>query len=352
MTSRPKLSAFIVSEATPVELARQWAAIEPRLQSRRHRMLPLALALAGAAAVAIVAILVQPAPPKQISTNRYERVTLALDDGSRMQLRPATAVNLLRQGRREVRLQVLRGAARFEVHPDPARRFVVTAAGVDVVVTGTAFSVELEGPAGATRVSVERGEVEVHPRGEARALARVHAGETWPPRAAPKSAPPAPAEAPPSPVAPAAKATKPAVPVAAPGPPPTVSRPEPTDPRQLLEEANRARRGGDVARAASLLETLRVRHPRDARAALATFELGRLRMNALGDLPGAVQALKQSIALAPAGVFREDAEACLATAYARMHDGSRCELARRRYLERYPEGTHSAEMSALACPGR
>jgi hypothetical protein len=98
-----------------------------------------------------------------------------------------------------------------------------------------------------------------------------------------------------------------------------------------------------------LLETLRVRFPRDPRAALASFELGRLRMELLGDLPGAVSALKQSIALAPSGVFREDADACLATAYARMRDHARCEEARRTYLARYPEGTHAAEMSALAC---
>jgi hypothetical protein len=348
MTSKPKLSSFIVAEATEAELARQWAAIEYRLEPRRHRLLPLALALAGVAAVAIAYLLVQPVPPKQVSTRPNERVTLALDDGSRMQLRPASAVNLLRQRRREVHLQVLRGSARFEVRPNPARRFVVTAAGVDVVVTGTAFSVELEGAAGTTRVSVERGVVEVHPRGEVRVLARVHAGEAWP--AARTVVPRAPAETPPA--APADQATKPSVPVAVPAAPAIARRPEPTDPRQLLEEANAARRNGDVARAASLLEILRVRHPSDARAALATFELGRLRMNALGDLPGAVQALKQSIALAPSGVFREDAEACLATAYARMRDRARCVQARQRYLERYPEGTHNAEMSALACPGR
>jgi tetratricopeptide (TPR) repeat protein len=123
----------------------------------------------------------------------------------------------------------------------------------------------------------------------------------------------------------------------------------PTDSRQLLEQANAARRIGDVAQAASLFETLRVRYPRDPRAALASFELGRLRLDVLGDPPGAVQALKQSIALAPSGVFREDAEACLATAYARMRDHPRCELARRAYLDRYPEGTHATEMSALVC---
>jgi hypothetical protein len=32
-----------------------------------------------------------------------------------------------------------------------------------------------------------------------------------------------------------------------------------------------------------------------------------------------------------------------------MRDHPRCELARRAYLDRYPEGTHATEMSALVC---
>jgi transmembrane sensor len=258
-----------------------------------------------------------------------------------MRLAPRSEVSLADERAGLVRWQVLRGAARFEVRPDAARRFYVAAAGIEVLVTGTAFTVELAG--GAPRVSVERGEVEVHPRHEARLLARLRAGESWPPRLAPAeaAAPPPPSESP----APAR-----AEPVAAPSAPSTSSpRPAPVDARRLLEQANAARRSGDFAQAAALFESLGARYPRDPRAALAAFELGRLRLDALGDLPGAVQALKQSIALAPQGVFREDAQACLATAFARLRDHSRCESARRAYLERYPEGMHAAAVSALDC---
>jgi hypothetical protein len=132
----------------------------------------------------------------------------------------------------------------------------------------------------------------------------------------------------------------------------SAARPFAANPRQLLEQANAARRSGDVAQAAAAFETLRSRYPRDARAALASFELGRLRMDALGDLPGAVEALRHSIALAPGGVVREDADACLATALARLRAPSRCENARQAYLQRYPKGTHAAEMSALDCGAR
>ena len=352
MTPKPDLASYLVTEATPEDLSQQWAAIEPRL-ARRPRSpwsLPLSLAFVSATALLFVVRTSHQRTPEHTWTSQGSPLTLALDDGSHLQLRPDSHVSLLRQRNGEVRLQVVHGGARFEVRPDPARRFQVTAAGIDVVVTGTAFSVELE--SGLPRVSVERGEVEIHPQGEARLLARLRADETWPAR-------PAPSEAPVPSTAAQPLDTRPAAPSAA----PVAAQPSassgrrsvpaaPADSRQLLEQANAARRSGDVAQAAELLETLRVRYPRDPRAALASFELGRLRLDVLGDLPGAVQALRQSIALAPSGVFREDAEACLATAYARMRDRPRCELARRTYLERYPEGTHAAELSALVCGPR
>jgi hypothetical protein len=339
MTPKPNLSAYIVAEAATEEIARQWAAIAPRLAPpprRRLLSLSLGVALAGTTAAAVVLLATRGAPPPRNWTSQSAPMRLALDDGSRLELRPGSDISLLRQHKDEVALQLVRGAARFEVRHDPARRFQVVAAAVDVVVTGTAFTVELEGGQGAARVSVERGAVEVLARGDGHLLAHLRAGETWPPRPVPLAEPPAEPQTA-APVAP---------PVAAPA---VGRRPLPADARQLLEQANAARRSGDVAQAAALFEALGARYPRDARAALASFELGRLRMEALGDLPGAVQALKNSIALAPSGVFREDAEACLANAYARMRDQSRCEHARQSYLRRYPEGTHAAELAALDC---
>jgi tetratricopeptide (TPR) repeat protein len=337
MTPEPRLAAHIVAEATPAEMAQQWQKIEARIAPRKLRRPWLPLALAGTAAALVAIVLAHRATPERAFTSSATSLPVALADGSRLVLAPRSQVNLLGQHKDEVRLRLLRGSARFDVRHDPGRRFQVEAADLDVVVTGTAFSVAIEGREGTARVAVERGEVEVHPHGEARLLARLHAGESWPERPAP---PPALASAPAEPVAPAAAAA------------PAPRRQAPSDPRLLLEQANAARRSGDVQQAAALLEALRVRHPRDPRAALATFELGRLRLDALGDLPGAVQALQQSIALAPAGVFREDAEACLATAYARMRDRPRCEQARQVYLGRYPAGTHAAEVTALKCAER
>ena len=90
-------------------------------------------------------------------------------------------------------------------------------------------------------------------------------------------------------------------------------------------------------------------HPRDPRAGLAAFELGRLRMDRLGDMPGAVVALQQAVALAPGAELREDALARLVAASAAAHDRAGCARARTRYLTEYPTGVHHRTVSAAAC---
>lgn len=93
--------------------------------------------------------------------------------------------------------------------------------------------------------------------------------------------------------------------------------------------------------AAAALDMLRRRYRRDPRAALAAFELGRLRLDTLGDAPGAVEALADAISLSPRGPLREDAEArrVEALAAARSPD---CAAARDAFLEHYPRGVHRA----------
>lgn len=351
MTPEPNLKAHLVGDATAEQMAEQWRHIEARLERRpRRRWVWPSLAFAGATAgLVLLAWTLRPLPAPRAWQSQDENLEVALADGSRVEVRPRSHLGLVGERPGETRLRLLRGSARFQARHDPARRFSVTAADVEVLVTGTVFSVALEEGKRA-RVSVEQGEVEVRPAGQARLLASLRAGESWPPES---FARPEPALSPPGGGVPAVAAgeqpaTRSSATPASLGP----RRPMPSDPRVLLEEANLARRNGDVERAAVLLESLSMRHPRDPRAALATFELGRLRLDALADPAGAVAALKHSIALAPAGVFREDAEACLATAYARVGDRRRCEQARQTYLGHYPEGVHAAAMAALACGAR
>jgi transmembrane sensor len=105
--------------------------------SRRWRATAGAL-LAAAAVVVFVVVLA--GRPREIATRTAERQTIALDDGSRVELNARTSLAVdLRRGERRVRL--VRGEAWFAVAKDPMRPFVVeTPAGV-VRVTGTEFDV-------------------------------------------------------------------------------------------------------------------------------------------------------------------------------------------------------------------
>jgi hypothetical protein len=167
---------------------------------------------------------------------------------------------------------------------------------------------------------------------------------------APGDVPPAPTARVPAPV-PSAVPEESSAPV--PSTVPTTERtaaaaPTAPGPRELLETANAARLAGHPRDAAQAFDALRSRYRGDPRAGLAAFELGRLRLDSLGDPAGAVEAFADAMALSPGAGFREDAEARRVEALDRMHDG-RCRAARQTYLARYPSGLHAAAVGAR-CP--
>jgi transmembrane sensor len=296
----------------------------------------------------------------------WERATLqtasdsldvALHDGSRIQLLKETRLALAEAEATAVEIALERGRVDCDVVPNPARRFVVRAAGVEVRVTGTRFSVERQGS--RISVTVDRGSVEIGRHDDATPLRRLSAGERWSLDTSEAHALREPVQAP-EPLEPK--------PSSVPDPTPTslearkqdsltdrgaASEPDPAKPmdlsaKQLLERANQARRDGDARAAAQDYQLLLNRFPGDGRAGLSAFELGRLRMDRLGDLPGAVEALKRAVQLAPGSGFREDAMARLVTAYQRTGQTSACKQARERYLSAYPSGVH-AQKVARAC---
>jgi transmembrane sensor len=124
-------------------------------QRWRRRAVPL---LAAAASLTLVAALwsLQPA---RVETKPFERRTLALSDGSRVELNAATtlAVDL---GRRERRVAFTHGEALFQVSHDPAKPFFVETPRGLVRVTGTQFNVR-ETASGAIEVTVIEGTVQV-----------------------------------------------------------------------------------------------------------------------------------------------------------------------------------------------
>jgi len=230
----------------------------------------------------------------------------------------------------------------------PGRSFVVAAGGVEVRVIGTRFSVaneDAQDGSDGTRVEVrvERGVVEVRGAGPNAATVRVEAGHSWS-QVTKTEALAAEAEQ-------AEPEAEPDTDVAAVHKTPlrAARKAAVADARELFEQARSLWRAGRIDAAAQTYQTLLANHPRDARAGLAAFELGRLRMDRLGDMPGAVRALEQAVALAPGAELREDALARLAAASAAAHDRSVCKRARDRYLADYPGGVHHRTVDATLC---
>jgi hypothetical protein len=273
-----------------------------------------------------------------------ETRTLRMPYGSEIELSPRARVTLVRAEAGEERIVLERGAASFHVVHDPAHRFVVVAGAVQVVDVGTVFRVARDDAGGGVvRVSVISGDVEV--RSSEGPPRQLHAGESLvtpetspatsavePVLSAAPPAPPRPTLANPAP-SPAPAATAPAA-----------SSPDSTPPlsaKSLLSEAMAARQAGDARAAAQALDTLRKRFPTDPRAPLAALELGRIRMDQLGDPRGALEALRT--------VSGEDAEARVVILYDTLGEPARCRAAREAFLSRYPASVHRATIEKR-CP--
>lgn len=134
---------------------------------------------AGLAAAVCLAVLVAPEASIRLQADYIsgdgELRVVQLEDGSEMRLAPQSAVKLTyADGRRGVSL--LRGQAYFEVQPDPARRFIVDAEGVQTTVLGTGFDVLRH--SGGADVAVRHGRVQVERAGgRAPFSARLSAGD-------------------------------------------------------------------------------------------------------------------------------------------------------------------------------
>jgi len=358
-------------------LARQWGAVSKGLVVRPRRsfyatvLAPAVLAPAALVVLALVVLLVVRPWHAAGGAVAVARPTdaLVLADGSRVTLSSGAELALESATRERVHLLLTAGAIDLDVTHVAGRPFVVTAGGHDVTVRGTAFIVKLDSRDGARTLTVEvtRGRVDVTgPTG----LHTLDAGQSWSSRVETASASPvttaassvaaasdtdAPAPAlteavepaPPPDVEPSARVAAGSGAPAAPGAPVTPVE----GPRELLARATEARTGGRPREAAIALDTLRKRYRSDARAGLAAFELGRIRMDALNDPAGAAEAFADAIALAPAAPFREDAEARRVEALDALPDRARCERVRDAYLARYPTGLHARQI-ATRCKSR
>jgi hypothetical protein len=294
----------------------------------------------AAALAASIALLVS----RQIGHDRFEQKqaieydkngAMTLADGSRVRLRENGRIRLEHFDERRAELTLEQGAAELDVIHVSSRMFVVHVGRFDVVDVGTRFVVTLD-PQGI-HVAVELGSVDVRDTMGVLPPRTISAGESWSSsNTAPIATPESTSESSDAGTAPALTTTT------------AVRSPSP---KEMFEEAEAARVAGRPRDAAGLFDALRRHHRSDARAGLAAFQLGRLRLDSLGDAAGAVEAFDDAIGLAPAASFREDAEARRVEALDRTKD-PRCREARETYLVRYPQGIHTQQVSARCASQR
>lgn len=318
-------------------VSRLWEKVRPRPRARR------VAALFAFAAAALVALGVGASWRARASSPALVDVApqaksgvMTLPDGSRVLLGESSHARIDRAEAATVEVTLDEGSATFEVRHDPSRVFLVHVGSFDVLDLGTRFRVSRDER--AVSVSVEQGRVEVRDRG-GDAVRTLGAGESWTSAAAAPSTPEVVAPEPSTSAAPA-PSTKPS-PVQAPYAPSA---------KELLESANAARLAGDARLAAGRYDTLRKNYRKDSRAGLAAFELGRIRLDSLGDAPGAVEAFDDAIALSPDASFREDVEARRVDALDAAGNRARCLAEQTAYLSRYPNGVHAKVVSARCRP--
>ena len=364
------LSRHLQPDISAARLARVWGNIKGRkqLQPPRRRVATWVLAV-GSAAVVLAAVVfflrtrgAGSAFENAALETASDTLAVTLGDGSEVTLASRTRVQIAGGNSQAVKLVVAHGKLSCDVTHHPGRTFVVRASGVEVRVVGTRFSVSDEARTDGSHVdvSVERGVVEVVSERHPGVVTRVAAGQSfteWVPLSPPPASTASTASTSDLPMVPVDSANPTALDAPAKTAAPRSSGDDPTrlprDPnaRELLDAANTARRNGDARSAADDYGQLLRKFPNDGRAGLAAFELGRLRMDRLGDLAGAVQALERAVQLAPGSGFREDAMARLVTAYQASGRTADCTRSREAYLAAYPAGVHRDAVSR-GCGGR
>jgi TolA-binding protein len=369
VTHSAPLSKYLRTDIAPARLARIWASVSARLELQPRARRPFSLAGAAAALLVVLSLVgiwmfAHSAPTRSafhaaVLETSTGALTVDLDDRSRLELAPQSRLGIRNDNPEAAAVTIERGRVVCDLARRQGRRFSVLAGDVEVRVTGTRFSVEFEPNSGLVEVAVERGSVLVRIDGGVDRGRELKAGERWSShRASPQSSNPVQglASLPPQASAEAASSTpvrrssespvpSSALPSAEPTVRPLGSAPatvEQPSPKTLFEQGRAARRTGDLTAAALAYQTLLAKFPNDSRAGLAAFELGRLRMGGLRDLPGAIAALKSAVALLSGSAFREDALAHLVEAYAASGQLGNCRSASEAYLREYPNGVHAA----------
>jgi transmembrane sensor len=284
---------------------------------------------------------------------------IRLREGSEIRLDPASAeVRVLEESAARVRVEVVRGASRYAVVPNPTRAFEVRSGPVTVSVVGTEFIVERRGA--ATWVEVTRGKVKVTVSsaedGDAAALLGAGDAGLFPRARAPAAAPVA------EDTAGAADAAHERARRSRQSYRSEVAR---RDYRSayaelarnpavagdtvddLLVAADVARLSDHPAEAVPYLQRILRDHPRDERAPMAAFTLGRT-LSGLGRTRDAMAQFARVRAGWPQSPLAEDALVREAEAAAALGDVAAAVRLAGEYDRRYPDGRRRAEVRRYA----
>jgi len=123
------------------------------------------MAAALAAAVLIPMFALKGAPARIYETHKGQRQTVALDDGSSLELNTGTRVSVQMSSRAR-RLVLVRGEVALKVTHDASRPLTLTAGEAEITDLGTEFNVRRDGD-GSVAVAVREGEVQLAENGAA-----------------------------------------------------------------------------------------------------------------------------------------------------------------------------------------
>jgi transmembrane sensor len=271
-----------------------------------------------------------------------------LDLDSELQIETATS--------EQVTVRLNRGRGRFTVAHTPERVFRVEVDGLAIEVLGTRFTVSRS--ASGVKVDVHEGRVLVRWGSEARVLdAREQQSFPLPPSGSPAPSVGAPEDLPEAPsrvVNPRKKEPawlrdarqgqfEKAFKVLGRGSP--EDRPQNLD--QLLLASDSARLSGHPAEAVPYLREVMMQHPKDPRAALAAFSLGKVYLNELHQPEDAALAFAQARKLGPQDALAEDALAREVESWNRARLSHRAKATAETYLRLYPHSPRAAEVRAF-----
>jgi len=357
MTTPQRLAQYVQPNLHEARLAHQWAKIANRSQPsihHRHRLMPMvAFSLLAVGSFAIGWRWRGTGLPTALNGTVIETgasgiQSLTLPDKSRVSLMAASQLAIDEYGGNHIQLSLKKGKASFEVTRKPQRRFTVLAAGYEISVIGTRFSVALGADTELQRVTVqvEQGKVNIRSRISTPSDRVLAAGQIW--SASETAGPTTPAV-----VEPAVNADDASASTGGATSKPLASgstKSSNPGPKELLESAEVSRINGNMRESAELLDKLRKTYRSDPRAGLAAFELGRLRMDILGDMNGSIEALRDAMRLTQSASIREDAQLRLVQLYNRQGNRTACLVEKVAYLEHYPHGAANQVVSSLCAP--